>query len=373
MKKKNYKFIDLFAGIGGIRRGFELTQRTKCILSAEIDKYACQTYKHLYGEDPYNDVTSEEFKNKVKDNPYDILLGGFPCQAFSIAGKQHGFKDKTRGTLFFDIADILNRTKPKAFLLENVEGLIRHKKGETFNVIIETLVNELNYKVIGVSEGNGKLIYDGKTFLLNSKNFGVPQNRPRVYLMGFNKEYFGDKIKLLKNIELPKKSSKKLYKNLNELLEFKSDPKYYLSSGYLETLKKHKDRHKSKKNGFGYIVVNQKDIKEPISNALLATGGSGRERNLVFDIQKDIPGKEVKNKQTPLNEECIRTMTPIEWGKLQGFINYGFKDKKGNDHFSIPPGMSDIQLYKQFGNSVTIPVIKELAELMVKLLDKMER
>src|SRR5690625_414822 len=174
-----YKTIDLFAGIGGIRRGFEKTSRFQNVLSAEIDPYACKTYEHLFKENPLNDVTDIEFKKKVDQIDYDVLLAGFPCQAFSIAGKKEGFKDKTRGTLFYDIADIIERTRPKAFLLENVEGLIRHDKGRTFNIILETLIKDLNYKVIGadLSPITGEVIYEPSAFVRNSKNFGVPQNR----------------------------------------------------------------------------------------------------------------------------------------------------------------------------------------------------
>ena len=143
-----YRTIDLCAGIGGIRKGFEMTGAFQNVLSAEIDKYACMTYEHLYGENPLNDITSEDFKTKVEKTEYDVLLAGFPCQAFSRAGRQLGFLDKTRGTLFFDIADILQRTRPKAFMLENVDNLITHSKGNTFKVIIHTLVKDLNYKVI---------------------------------------------------------------------------------------------------------------------------------------------------------------------------------------------------------------------------------
>ncbi|MDQ7083493.1 MAG: DNA (cytosine-5-)-methyltransferase [Sulfurovum sp.] len=125
LRDRKYKTLDLFCGIGGIRRGFELTDKFTNILSAEIDKYACMTYEHLYGENPQNDVTSEAFKEKVQNIDYDVLLAGFPCQSFSIAGAKKGFEDTTRGTLFFDVADILKRTKPKTFLLENVEGLLR--------------------------------------------------------------------------------------------------------------------------------------------------------------------------------------------------------------------------------------------------------
>ncbi|MFK5975388.1 MAG: DNA (cytosine-5-)-methyltransferase [Sulfurovum sp.] len=161
---KNYKMIDLFCGIGGVRKGFELTNTYTNVLSAEIDKYACITYEHLYGENPLNDVTSEAFKEKVETTNYDVLLAGFPCQSFSIAGAKQGFKDTTRGTLFFDVADILKRTQPKAFLLENVEGLFRHDKGKTFKIIIDTLVKELGYKIVGVEEKEGILEYNAKSF-----------------------------------------------------------------------------------------------------------------------------------------------------------------------------------------------------------------
>jgi DNA (cytosine-5)-methyltransferase 1 len=368
-----YKTIDLFAGIGGIRRGFELTGRFKNVLSAEIDKYACQTYEYLFNEDPTNDVTSEEFKNKVESTDYDILMGGFPCQAFSIAGKKEGFRDKTRGTLFFDVADIIERTKPKAFLLENVEGLIRHKSGTTFRIILETLVNDLNYKVIGVDKNTftGKLEYNPREFVVNSRNYGVPQNRPRVFIMGFNRNIYGDKVDNLPINEIPKKrNSKSIYKDLNDLLEFLADPKYYIPEGYLETLRKHKSNHKEKGNGFGYIVVNSPEIQNPISNAILATGGSGRERNMVYDPQDNIVGMQIKGKKTPLNSEGLRFMTPREWGKLQGFIGYAFVDKNTKvDKFSFPEKVSNAQRYKQFGNSVTIPVVETMAQAIIKCLD----
>lgn len=369
-----YRTLDLFAGIGGIRRGFELTKRFENVLSAEIDQYACQTYKHLFGEDPYNDVTDVNFKKKVKNTDYDVLLGGFPCQAFSIAGKKEGFKDRTRGTLFYDIAEIIELSRPKAFLLENVEGLVRHKRGQTFQIILETLVKDLNYKVIGVTESplTGELIYEPNSFIFNSKKFGVPQNRPRVYLIGFDQYRYQDLGGLSNPELLPKsRSGPDLYTNLHEVLDYGADERYYLSQGYLDTLKKHRSRHKNRGNGFGYIVVNSPEIHEPISNALLATGGSGKERNLIYDPQTGIDGKVVKTKRTPLNSEGIRLMTPDEWGKLQGFIGYGFM-KNGIDKFSFPDSISNAQKYKQFGNSVTIPVVEELANRMAEIIDGLE-
>lgn len=369
-----YKTIDLFAGIGGIRRGFEMTGKFKNVMAAEIDKYACIMYKHIFGDDPKNDVTSEQFKKQVQEINYDVLLAGFPCQSFSRAGKQKGFLDKTRGTLFFDIADIINRTRPKAFLLENVDNLISHDKGKTFKVILETLVNDLDYKIVGVEKNLlGDLIYSKESFIRNSRNFGIPQNRPRVYIMGFDNKKYNKSMHRIVGKELPKqRKGEAIYEDLNDILEYGNKAKYYISQGYLETLKEHKKRHMKKGNGFGYVIVNSSEIDKPYSNALLATGGSGKERNLVYDKQEGIAGKIVKNKKTPLNSECIRYMTPREWGKLQGFIGYAFINEEGEDTFTLPDNISDTQLYKQFGNSVTIPVIEELALFMYECLVSLE-
>lgn len=367
----SYKMIDLCAGIGGIRRGFELAKGFKNVLSAEIDKYACMTYEHLYGDNPENDITTEEFKQKVENTDYDILLAGFPCQAFSRAGKQLGFLDTTRGTLFFDIADMIKRTKPKAFMLENVDNLITHNKGNTFKTIIYTLVQELNYKVIGVTQSGNKIEYNARTFVRNSRNFGVPQNRPRVYIMGFSREHWGDEVDNLPNV-LPEKREKAIYADLHDLLEMNAEPEFFLASGYVATLERHKARHESKGNGFGYKIVNLPEIENPVSNALLATGGSGKERNLVLDMREGIAGVQLPARKTPLNDRGIRVMTPREWGKLQGFINYGFMDKDGKDAFSFPDGVGKAQQYKQFGNAVTIPAVEEMAKFMKKCLKQLE-
>jgi len=369
VKTGTYKTIDLFAGIGGIRRGYELAGGFENVLSAEIDKYACMTYKHIFGDDPTNDVTSDEFKQKTADTQYDVLLAGFPCQAFSRAGRQEGFQDKTRGTLFFDIADIISRTRPKAFMLENVDNLLSHEKGATFKTILETLINDLNYKVLGVEkDAEGKLAYSPNFFMRNTRNFGLPQNRPRIYIMGFDMNRFGKHEDYLKSITLPTNRAREpIYGDLNDLLEFNADIDYYVASGYLDTLDRHRARHKGKGNGFGYMVVNAPEIENPYSNTILAVGGSGKERNLVYDPQDGIAGQVVKSKQTPLNDRGIRHMTPREWGKLQGFINYAFMDG-GKDKFSTPDTVSRGQLYKQFGNSVSIPVIEEMALLMKNIL-----
>ena len=356
-----YKTIDLCAGIGGIRRGFELTGRFENVLSAEIDKMAAKTYEHLYGENPLNDLTSKLFKEKVEKTEYDVLMAGFPCQTFSRAGLQLGFLDSTKGTIFFDIVDIIGKTSPKAIFLENVENLVSHDKGRTLKTIISILEETLDYKVIGVTKDeSNNYTYSRNTFVRNSKFFGLPQNRPRVYIMAFSRKHFGDKINLLTNI-LPEKGNKIIAKDLNDILEPIVDDFYYMSSGYLETLKKHKSRQEAKGNGFGYVVVNDPGRDSLIANTILATGGSGKERNLIRQYKEGIPGKIYKTKKSPLNDEYIRIMTPTEWGRLQGFIGYAFIDENGTDKFSFPENTALAQQYKQFGNSVTIPVIEEMA------------
>lgn len=358
-----YKTIDLFCGIGGIRKGFELTKHFSCVLSAEIDKYSCTTYQHLYGEDPFNDVASEEFKEKVGSLEYDVLLAGFPCQSFSIAGAKKGFEDTTRGTLFFDVADILKRTQPKAFFLENVEGLFRHDKGKTFKIIIDTLVHELGYRVVGVSKQDGDLTYDSKSFLRKTVDFGLPQKRIRTYIVGFR----GDLVpKNYKFNELPTKKEKPIFHNVYEVLEDDVSAKYYLSEQYIRTLEKHKATHKAKGNGFGYKVVNIGE--NPISNTILATGGSGKERNLVIQEKPEYYGIMFGSKKTPINNKGIRVMTPREWARLQGFKDYAFLKEDGIDTFSFPKSVSETQQYKQLGNSVSIPVIEELAKYIYKHL-----
>lgn len=367
-----FRTIDLCAGIGGIRRGFELTGMFTNVMSAEIDKYACQTYKLLFGDDPLNDLTTDEFKNKVAGTQYDVLLAGFPCQTFSRVGKEEGFDDETKGQIFFHIAEVISRTRPMAFFLENVERLVTHDEGETFRIILDTLVNRLCYHVIGVSKSeNGTLIYNPKHFIRNSRDFGMPQNRPRTYIIGFDAERFSpEKLRELPD-QIPTGSKEKLYVDLNELLDHDVDAKYYMASGYFETLIKHRTRQEGKGYGFGYRIVNEPSIQHPIANTLLATGGSGRERNLIYDPKDGIAGLLIPGKKTPLNDQGIRIMTPSEWGKLQGFINYGFLDSQGNDGFSFPADMPDAQKYKQFGNSVTIPVIKEMAAFIVSCVNQL--
>lgn len=323
---QTYKTIDLFAGIGGIRLGFEQTGRIENIFSAEVDSYACKTYLSNFGEDAYCDITKIDEK-KLED--FDILLAGFPCQAFSIAGKKAGFED-TRGTLFFDVARILKEKQPKAFLLENVKGLIHHDKGKTFQTIMRVLQEDLGYTVY--------------TKLINTKDFNVPQKRERIYIVGFKENSI---------FTFPKEE--KLDRSVQDIMEKqKVSAKYYLSTTYLQTLIEHKKRHASKGNGFGYDILD----KAGIANTLLV-GGMGRERNLVYDTRLTdfTPVTRIKGQ---INREYIRRLTPREWARLQGFP----------DTYTIP--VSDAQAYKQFGNSVCVPVIYAIAKEMIKTLDMQE-
>lgn len=367
-----YKTIDLCAGIGGIRRGFELAGSFVNVLSAEIDPYAAETYKYLFGEDPTNDLTSEEFKQRVDVTEYDVLLAGFPCQTFSRIGKQLGFRDTTRGTLFFDIADIISRTTPRAVFLENVENLVSHDHGNTIETIIKTLEDELGYRVIGVTiDENGNYVYSRSSLVRNSKDFGVPQNRPRVYIMAFSKKKYGKAIKRL-NKQLPLSNDKVIFKDVHDILDENVDDHFYMAQGYLDTLKRHRDRNHSKGNGFGYCVVNHSEEEHPIAYTILATGGSGKERNLIYQPKDGVAGKMVLRKKTPLNNEGIRVMTPNEWGRLQGFVGYAFVDEKGIDHFGFPEDTTNGQKYKQLGNSVSVPVIETMAEFMLECFRTLE-
>lgn len=211
----------------------------------------------------------------------------------------------------------------------------------------------------------GFIKVDKEGIIRNTKNFGLPQKRSRAYMMGFRKDLIPKGYVFP---QLPVKKEKTIYNNLYELLEKEVEERYYLSETYLQTLKKHRKKHSEKGNGFGYVVVNEG--KNPVSNTILATGGSGKERNLVKQPNYILGGKKVKNKKSELNYDGIRHMTPNEWGKLQGFIGYGFKEG-GEEKFSFPKTISVTQQYKLFGNSVSIPVIEEMAKYMYERLEEL--
>lgn len=185
-------------------------------------------------------------------------------------------------------------------------------------------------------------------------------------MIAFDKRRYKSKIKNLPTSTPSENKHIHLYKSLNDLLDKEVEPKYFLSSGYLKTLEKHAEREKKKGHGFGYRIVNTPDIPNPIANTILATGGSGKERNLVLDVQngKKYAGQEAMLKKSPINNKNIRMMTPNEWGKLQGFVNYGFK-KGRKDMFSFPENLTDSAKYKLFGNAVTIPVARTMADFVL--------
>lgn len=324
-----YKSIDLFAGIGGIRLGFDQAfgNDIETVFVSEWDKKAQETYIANFGEIPkiFGDITKID---EIDIPIHDILLAGFPCQAFSLAGQKKGFED-TRGTLFFDVARIVEFHKPKVVFCENVKNLVNHDRGKTFKIIKKTL-NDLGYRVF----------YK----VINSKDFGVPQNRERIYIVAFREDISPNKF-----IFPEKTDDTKVIADIME--EKETSPKYYLSDVYLESLRKHKQRHKAKGNGFGYEI---RDVNS-IAGAIVC-GGMGRERNLIIDkrLTDFTPVTHIKGK---INREYIRKMTPREWARLQGFP----------DDFKLV--VADTHLYKQFGNSVTVPVIKAIAKNIKKQLE----
>lgn len=319
------KVIDLFAGVGGIRLGFQLAAeafglKTKCVFTSEIDVHACKTYQKNFPQDchnPNNDITKVS-ASEIPD--FDVLLAGFPCQAFSIAGKRGGFED-TRGTLFFDVARIIKEKKPSAFILENVKGLTNHRGGRTLDTILHTLIDDLGYS---------STVYK----VLNAKNYGVPQNRERIIIVGFRDCGGG--------FSFPETTDDT--KTIKDIIESKPVvAKYYLSETYVASMRKHRERHEAKGNGFGYEIKSYSQI----ANAIVC-GGMGKERNLVIDMrQKDLtPTTHIKGK---INLEGIRKMTPVEWERLQGF-----PDNWTN-------GIADVHRYKQMGNSVAVPMIENVS------------
>lgn len=319
-KNPKFTFIDLFAGIGGFRIAMQ-NLGGKCVFSSEWDESAQKTYFSNFGEVPFGDITKEGTKARIPKD-FDVLCAGFPCQAFSIAGKRAGFNE-TRGTLFFDVATILERYRPKAFFLENVKGLVNHDRGKTLKTILKVLREDLGYFV-------------PEPKILNAKDYGVPQNRERIYIVGFRSS--ADACEFSYPLPFGRKVT---FFDVKEKSEVSS--KYYLSTQYLKTLRAHKARHMKKGNGFGYEIISDCDV----ANAIVV-GGMGRERNLVFDdrLTDFTPKTNIKGE---INREGIRKMTPREWARLQGFP----------EDFRIV--VADASAYKQFGNSVAVPAIQATA------------
>lgn len=332
---EKYRSIDLFAGIGGIRLGFEEAFKDKIstVFVSEWDEPATKTYISNFPDT--SAIAGDITKIQATEVPeFDICLAGFPCQAFSLAGKHMGFNDDykgiCRGTLFQDVVRICEHHKPKVIFCENVKGLTIHDKGKTFKVITGAL-NQIGYKVF----------YK----VLNSKNFGVPQNRERIYIVCFRND--------IAPADFVFPEGEDNTKRIRDILDDAPVPsKYYLSETYLETLKRHKARHLAAGHGFGYEI---RDL-DGISGTIVC-GGMGRERNLVIDQREHslIPTTHIKGR---INDEGIRKMTPREWARLQGFP----------DSFKLE--LSDTHLYKQLGNSVTVNVIAAIATKIKEVLEQ---
>ena len=331
-----YRSIDLFAGIGGIRMGFDnaFHDNIETVFVSEWDEFAQKTYKENFpGAEIAGDITQI---NEKDIPPFDICLAGFPCQAFSIAGTggygRQGFNDDfkglNRGNLFLEVVRICEYHKPKVIFCENVKGLVMHDKGRTFQVIRQAF-RDIGYQVFWK--------------VLNSKDFGVPQNRERIYVVAFR-----DDLNIGEFIFPEPTNPNTCIRDI--LQEAPIPPRYYLSDVYVETLRRHKARHEAAGNGFGYEI---RDLDGKAGT--LVCGGMGRERNLIIDHREHstIPETHIKGK---INEEDIRKMTPREWARLQGFP----------DSFKLT--LSDTHLYKQFGNSVTVNVIQAIAERIRDML-----
>lgn len=323
VKEQNlFTFIDLFAGIGGMRIAFE-ANGGKCKFSSEWDKYCQTTYFANFGEFPKGDITQVE-EAYIPD--HDILVAGFPCQPFSLAGvskknsmgRETGFLDKTQGTLFFDVARIIRAKRPKAILLENVKNLKGHDKGKTWEVIQKTL-DELDYEIYYE-------IVDGQDF--------VPQHRERIFIVGFDKKRYKGNIPFAFKLNKPN-----IKPQLKDILLDDIDKKYTLSDGLWQYLQEYARKHKEKGNGFGYGLPDRDGIA----------------RTLSARYYKD--GSEILISQEDCNP---RKLTPRECARLQGY----------DDEFKIV--VSDTQAYKQFGNSVVVPLVKEIARNIVETLTELE-
>lgn len=361
----DFRFIDLFAGIGGIRKGFE-EQGGQCVFTSEWDKYALRTYmanhfcehpEHVLNQD-IRDVTlsnleliseEEAYENIQKVIPdHDVLLAGFPCQPFSIAGvskknslgRKHGFECNTQGTLFFDVARIIRAKKPNIFLLENVKNLKSHNKGHTFQTILETL-NELGYVVSDLSYPGNK---DPK--VVDASNF-LPQHRERIALVGFRRDLNIHEGFSLRNLQ---KYYPKKIPTFGEILELEQDidEKYILTPKLWKYLYDYAAKHKAKGNGFGYGLTGPDDKARTLS-ARYYKDGSEVLVDRGWDFDKGFVC-ELNLLKRP------RRLTPSECARLMGF------DSPGKSDFVIP--VSDTQAYKQFGNSVAVPVFAAIAKLL---------
>ena len=346
IENPDFTFIDLFAGIGGMRLPFQ-ELNGECKFSSEWDRFAIKTYAANFGELPKGDITkipSDQIPS------HDVLLAGFPCQAFSQAGLKRGFSD-TRGTMFFEIQRILAEKQPKAFLLENVKQLKGHDKGKTLKTILEILRGDskptipADYPISDevIKSMSKRLDYAVDFRVLKANNFGVPQKRERIYIVGFNRDYFQDSKSLEIKIQemFVNLEDKKSITKLGDILEnkYSIDPKYTISDRLLAGHIRRRKEHKIKGNGFGYSLFNE---DSPFCNTISAR------------YYKD--GSEILIDQSDI-EKNPRKLTPRECARIQGFPDEYIVDS-----------VSDVQIYKQFGNSVSVPVVKEIALSMINII-----
>lgn len=341
VSKHKFEFIDLFAGIGGIRLPFQ-ELGGKCVFTSEWDKFAKKTYASNFGELPEGDITTIP---NSEIPAHDLLLAGFPCQAFSQAGLRQGFND-TRGTMFFEIQRILAHHRPKAFLLENVKQLRGHDKGRTLNTILSILRGESKPDIpsdVPMSEDarkslGTKLDYNVDFRVLRASNFGVPQGRERVYIVGFDRKSVPD-VDIEKMFDLLEKRSS--VTRLGDALEpnNKVDSKYTISDRLMAGHERRKKQHKAKGNGFGFSLF---DRESEYCNTISAR------------YYKD--GSEVLIDQSDIGKNP-RKLTPRECARIQGFPS----------EFRVD-AVSDVQSYKQFGNSVSVPVIRAIAKQMAPFM-----
>jgi DNA (cytosine-5)-methyltransferase 1 len=348
--KSDFTFIDLFAGIGGIRMPFQELDG-QCVFSSEWDKFAQKTYAANYGEVPHGDIT-EIPASTIPD--HEILLAGFPCQSFSQAGLKRGFND-TRGTMFFEIQRILAEKRPKAFLLENVKQLRGHDKGRTLTTILDILRGEAQETVpddVPMSDEsrqalNQPLNYWVDVRVLRAADFGVPQNRERIFIVGFDRDYYGSKCDFTRLFKFPSPPKKPtcLGTILEDLSQLKSsEDSYTISDKLWSGHQRRKAQHVNKGNGFGYTLY---DATSPYTNTLSAR------------YYKD--GSEILIEQSKLGRNP-RKLTPRECARLQGFP----------EEFVVD-AVSQGQIYKQFGNSVCVSVIRAVAQAMVQTMQQAEK